>query len=104
MKNLLATISGNRFGTFLAIICLSYAGYVIYQFTSGAYLNEKHEFTRSRPAMAHILFWALAPPLYFFIEYYWTSPDRRKAVKEGQELASRVWAAVLVVILFAIGK
>lgn len=69
--------------------------------------------------VAHVVLWTVGPPAWFFLETYTlgahllpdaSHPDdpARKAGYErmrlGQDLASKVWAAVLAAILFLIPK
>jgi len=55
-------------------------------------------------------FWIVAPPLFFLFEYFyiyprWGRPDRLEYFKIGQELASKCWAASLVILyVCATGK
>jgi hypothetical protein len=56
-------------------------------------------------SIALYLFWSLAPPIWFFVEYNYVFPDDRKVVdktrddlKYTQELAAKMWAALLLVL------
>ena len=55
-------------------------------------------------------FWIVAPPLFFLFEYFYIYPrwgrlDRLEHFKIGQELASKFWAASLVILyVCATGK
>lgn len=51
----------------------------------------------------HLVVWTLGPPLWFALEYWAMAgePERRDgSLKEGQEVAGKIWAAVLVVLLY----
>ncbi len=48
-------------------------------------------------------FWIAVPPLFFLLEFFylyprWGYPDRLEYFKIGQELASKCWAASLVIL------
>jgi hypothetical protein len=79
----------------LGILTFLYAGWVIYSFATKDVGPEN--------AVFHLVFWSIGPPVWFFIEYNvlleedGSNLDR---LKSGQEVAGRVWAAVLAVILF----
>ena len=52
----------------------------------------------------HLAFWALAPPSWFFFEWFvWfdnhSSTDAVQALRVGQDLASKFWAGVLGLIV-----
>ena len=57
-----------------------------------------------------VLFWALGPPIWFFVEYLclfdnWEEPKAVTRFKDLQALAGKMWAAVAgVLILIYSGK
>jgi hypothetical protein len=51
----------------------------------------------------HLVFWTVGPPLWFATEYFaldtsYADPNKRLLV--GQDVASKLWAAVLVLLLY----
>lgn len=60
-------------------------------------------------AAIHLAIWTIGPPLWFSFERYFffdqlCDPARIEALKEGQDYASKFWAAVLAVMLtFTLG-
>lgn len=94
-------IAHNPWKALFAVVALMYGAYVIWQFLSGAYTTKEGSFNNARIAKIHVLVWTIGPPLWFFIEYYLLTPSHDlAAVKQGQDLASKFWAAVLASILF----
>jgi hypothetical protein len=60
-------------------------------------------------ASVHLILWTLIPPMWFAFERYClfddVGEDRIKMLKEGQEYASKLWSAVLAVLLaFKLGE
>ncbi len=54
-------------------------------------------------AWLHLVIWTLGPPTWFAIEFWALSgePERKDgSLKEGQDVAAKIWAAVLAVILY----
>jgi hypothetical protein len=55
------------------------------------------------PSWFHLVIWTLGPPLWFALEY-WLMRDTQERkdgrLKDGQEVAGKIWAAVLVVLLY----
>ena len=46
-------------------------------------------------------FWAIAPPIWFFLELHWAravKPDEVTSIKESQESAEKIWAGVVAVL------
>ena len=83
-------------GLLLGLIGAFYAAYVIF---SMAY-NELSK----QQTQVHIAIWTLAPPLWFFCEWFVLFDNHQdenavKQFKEGQAAASKLWAAVLIVML-----
>lgn len=64
--------------------------------------------------VAYIVFWFLAPPIWFFFEYLafdkkWvqlkdatTHATRLKEVKDYSDFASKIWAAVVAILLMMV--
>ena len=94
------------FRTVLAFLLLGYAANTIYRFTGASHFQSVWE----------IVFWALGPPLWFFLEYFmldrsWIKvPDPAdkdaflKSIKDYADYASKIWAAVLAAVLFLYTK
>ena len=92
----------------LAFVLLAYAANTIYRFADPS---------RSR-SVWEIVFWALGPPLWFFLEYFaldrgWvkvpvSDPAGKdaflKSIKDYADYASKIWAAVLAAVLFLYAK
>lgn len=58
---------------------------------------------------AEVVFWTLAPPIWFFLEYRWFDTGKitdipkdvtLDSVKAYSDFASKIWAAVLAAVLF----
>jgi hypothetical protein len=85
---------------FLVSIYILFAVFVIY---SGLQLPEHQPLTVGFIALLSALY--VAPPLWFFAEYHFLGPKSDATpynvdrFKYHQELASRVWAAVIAVTL-----
>lgn len=80
---------------FLGAVAVIYAAFLIWFFA-------KDQLLCVDPAW-HLLVWTLAPPLWFAFEYWAMSnqPERNNgSLKEGQEVAGKIWGAVLVVLLY----
>jgi len=94
------------FRAVLAVLLLGYAASTIYRFASPS----------PRQSVWEIVFWALGPPLWFFLEYFmldrgWIKvPDAAskdaflKSIKDYADYASKIWAAVLAAVLFLYAK
>lgn len=94
------------FRAVLAFLLLGYAANTIYRFASASHVQSVWE----------IVFWALGPPLWFFLEYFmldrgWVPvPDVAgkdaflKSIKDYADYASKSWAAVLAAVLFLYTK
>lgn len=60
-----------------------------------------------REGIFHLTYWTLVPPLWFFFEWFFLFdnienigyPNATEILKHGQEVVSRVWAAVLALLL-----
>ena len=90
----------------LAFVLLACAANTIYRFASAPASQSVWE----------IVFWALGPPLWFFLEYFaldrgWVKvPDPAakdaflKSIKDYADYASKIWAAVLAAVLFLYAK
>ncbi|MFO1351086.1 MAG: hypothetical protein U1F68_10610 [Gammaproteobacteria bacterium] len=51
-----------------------------------------------------IAFWTIAPPLWFFIEYFWlfkrfSDPDKLELFKHGQQVSASIWAGVVAFLI-----
>jgi hypothetical protein len=89
----------------IAVVVGAYAIYVVQWFAGDAAP------THPRIRIAHVVFWTLAPPVWFFLEYWmvdrgWitlSSGDDKGAflasLKTYADQAGKIWAAVLAVIL-----
>jgi hypothetical protein len=80
----------------LAILSFYYAAYVIVSLALGRLAGT--------PTMLHLAFWTLAPPVWFFFEWFvWFDNHESAAavasLRVAQDLSSRFWAAVLAVML-----
>ena len=66
------------------------------------------EFLDRPELVALVFFWTLGPPLWFLFEYFvlWKGADEQqlKQIKEWQDIAKPLWAAVLATVLFFIPK
>jgi hypothetical protein len=94
------------FRAVLAVLLLGYAANTIYRFASASHVQSVWE----------IVFCALGPPVWFFLEYFmldrgWISvPDLGsndaflKSIKDYADYASKIWAAVLAAVLFLYTK
>src|SRR5262245_52613249 len=98
-------IRDNRGRTVLTVILVTYAAYVLWEAQHGHLFIDKSSKALSPFGIAHVCFWAFGPPVYFFFEYH-IEPDvnERKKIKDSQDLASKVWAAVLVVLAVALTR
>ena len=65
--------------------------------------------------VAHVVFWTLVPPMWFFFEYYaidrrWMThssietSDLLSSVKDYADYSSKIWAAVLAVVALLFTK
>ena len=99
----------------VAILLILYAGYCIVAFASGSFRIEGGKLPIATEAIFHVVFWTLVPPIFFFLEYYFIDQgkilnpnlkkdDFLKNIKTYQDMASKIWAAVLAAILFLIPK
>lgn len=62
--------------------------------------------------LGYLVFWVLVPPVWFFFEYfavasdaiagYDSSEQNLKRVKDYADFASKIWAAVVAVLLFLV--
>jgi predicted membrane protein len=79
----------------LGFLAPLYAGWVIYSFATKVVGSES--------AVFHLVLWSIGPPAWFFIEHnvlLEANGSNLDRLKSGQEVAGRIWAAVLAVILF----
>jgi hypothetical protein len=95
-----------------SLFSVCYAAYIMVTLLSQ---DSKIKFSSKRAAV-HLAIWTLAPPLWFSLErYFFYAPvsgacpaDIKagiEALKEGQEYASKFWAAILAVMLaFQLGE
>jgi hypothetical protein len=77
----------------LGIIAFGYAAYVVWNFARNRVVGIS-----DKAAAWHLAFWTLAPPLWFSVE--WWACKGALGLKDGQEVAKELWAAVLAVILY----
>ena len=74
---------------------LYYAAYAVATAVSGM--------ATSREARLHLVFWALVPPFWFFIEWFFLvrnyEAQNVSLVRAGQDVVGRLWAAVLAILL-----
>lgn len=96
---------------FVSIAAILYAGYCIILFASGDFISGEGALKGSRWTVFHIAFWTLAPPLWFFFEYFLADigvirndthlSDERfiSMIKAYANYASKIWAAVLAAII-----
>ena len=76
----------------------------VYRIASGA--AQPALGTRSTEVIWHVMLWTFAPPLWFAFEatFLCKSNEDWQRLKANQELAGRIWAAVLASILFLVPK
>jgi hypothetical protein len=51
--------------------------------------------------LLHLTFWVVGPPIYFLVERFASDPQtpaEEESFKRGQELATKIWAAVALLI------
>ncbi|OAI40320.1 hypothetical protein AYO40_04935 [Planctomycetaceae bacterium SCGC AG-212-D15] len=70
------------------------------------YRISTHEHYCSWEPLTYCIFWAIVPPLYFFVEYWAFFPDDLKnnkdinsIFKNGQDTGRNIWAGVAVFVL-----
>lgn len=85
-----------QFNYIASLTALSYACYVVVALLARRMGRVE--------AAIHLAIWTIAPPLWFSFERYFffdqlNVPAKVEALKEGQEYASKFWAAVLAVML-----
>ena len=97
----------------VTILALIYACRVIYLLAKQHYTTDDGKFNEDPWGYFHIAFWVLGPPVYFYCEYLFVDltstldPDKTlilAKIEVYSDYASKVWAAVLVVILILFSK
>lgn len=92
MKNFVLAIR-----PFVSVLAVLYAIFVVQQFAS------RNVWWGDTAAVIHVIFWTLAPPLWFLLEW-WATTGNPQDLKDNQEKAGKLWAAVLVVVLYFFPK
>jgi len=96
-------IKENKCYSFLSVALLLYAVYVILGSLLRWFVHPGPPPTLTTWGFIHLLFWTLGPPIWFFFEYHLESDaEKRKKLKDSQDVTSKVWAAVLVVLVFSL--
>lgn len=68
----------------------------------GWFVQDKH---LTGCGVFHFVFWSLVPPMWFFFEYHLvpaTDVALRKQIKDSQDVAGKIWAAVVAIMVFTI--
>jgi hypothetical protein len=102
------TISRARFEHFrmyLAIFAAAYAAYCVWRFAEKIDIGKPIPPDFKYELIAYSIFWVLAPPIWFFVEYFAVANNcivgfpgddpNLKKIKDYADYASKVWAAVL---------
>lgn len=81
---------------FLGIVGLSYSTYLLTSLSLGKLQEGEAKF--------HILVWTIGPPLWFFFEWFFWFDNHKCStavaqLRVAQDLASKLWAAVLAVMV-----
>ena len=95
----------SAFRLLLVMLLIPFSGFSVYEFSSTATCKDTQ--------IVIISIWAVGPPLWFFLEYLWLDKEwvqiERKGasdkeaflnkVKVYSDLASKVWAAILAILI-----
>ena len=77
-------------------------------FLNAGFPTTRAEFLEDGFGVFSIYFWILAPPVWFFFEFFvlWAGASEAdlKRVQDGQKLAQALWGAILVPLLLLIPK
>jgi hypothetical protein len=78
------------------LVAFGYGVFAVYRVAS------KQVVSGSSEAITHVMLWTFLPPLWFAFESFvlCKTPQERETIRPNQELASKIWAAVLAAILF----
>jgi hypothetical protein len=98
----------------LGLAFLAYGGWLIWEF-AGISAEPRSQASIPQtllclPVAAHLVVWTLAPPAWFLLELWARTKtnitsrqlvrERFELLKYNQELAGKLWAAVLVALLY----
>ena len=86
-------------------IAVYYCGAVLVYYAAYAIATAIGKLASPREAKFHLTFWALIPPLWFFVEWFFLvksyDPADIAIVRGGQDVVGKIWAGVLAVLLAA---
>lgn len=98
-----------QFRNGLSVVFLIVALFCLFYFWNGAIFVERKSDTLTGLAAALVVFWMLAPPVWFFLEhfaadsdFYPGGKDRPEDGKAYGELASKFWAALIALMLLLV--
>ena len=93
-------IGNNPFYFAIGAVLVVFAAWSIYcAFNTKLLQAESGKALTGRGVMV-LLFWALGPPIWFFLEYHLADVKDRPGIKNSSELAAQIWAAVLAILVF----
>lgn len=96
----------HRINLAVSIPAILLAGFSLWHFLT--FRGGRAEFLKDWFGVVSVFFWTLAPPAWFFIEFFvlWegATDAELKRVQDGQKLAQAFWAAVLAALLFLVPK
>jgi hypothetical protein len=101
-KTICQLISENPGYTLIGVLMIIAAAASIW-LAFGTELLKQGE-TATNLGIGILIFWALGPPLFFFLEYHLAAESLRAAMKESRDLAANIWAAVLAILVFRLSK
>jgi hypothetical protein len=91
-------IRDHSWKTGLVTLLVPYAAYVLWASSEGRLFAGGDSKKLSLCGVIHVGFWAFGPPVYFFFQYHLADTKNKQSIKANEELASKVWAAVLAVL------
>jgi hypothetical protein len=97
------------FRKFLAVAIPSYAAYCAWRLTENVALPRTLDDKFVPELIAISIFWVLAPPIWFFVEYFAVAShcikrfrgteENLQTIKNYADYASKIWAGVLALLL-----
>jgi hypothetical protein len=97
------------FRKYLAIFVAVYAMYCVWRFIANITIGEPLPREFAFELIAYSIFWILAPPMWFFVEYFAVAnncitgfqgtDENLKKIKDYADYASKVWAALVAVLI-----
>jgi hypothetical protein len=84
----------------------------IYRLATEIAIPRSLEITFVSELIGYLVFWLLVPPIWFFFEYFAVASDaivgidssetNLKRIKDYADLASKIWAAVVTILIFLV--